>query len=91
MTKTRKQILFEVQLCVFVFLPLLARANQLLGHLEPLFSHGKRLEVEVYDGFPAAEEFFKRFVDNAKPVLFRGGAKSFPAYSLWNDKYFLSF
>ena len=91
MTRTRKQIFFEVQLCVFVFLPLLASANQLLGHLEPLFSHGKRLEVEVYDGFPAAEEFFKRFVGNAKPVLLRGGAKSFPAYSLWNDKYFLSF
>lgn len=91
MIRTRKQISFEVQLCVFVFLPLLARGNELLGHLEALFSHGKRLEVEVYDGFPAAEEFFKRFVDNAKPVLFRRGAMLFPAYTLWNDEYFLSF
>lgn len=88
MIRTRKQIM---RLCLFVFLPLLARGNELLGHLEPLFSHGKRLEVEVYDGFPVAEEFFKRFVDNAKPVLFRGGAMLFPAYSLWNDEYFLSF
>ena len=77
-------------ICLSQF-PLLARRNHLLGHLEPLFSHGKRLEVEVYDGFPAVEEFLKRFVDNAKPVLFRGGAMLFPAYSLWNDEYFLSF
>ena len=80
-----------MRLCLFFFLPLLACGNELLGHLEPLFSYGKRLEVEEYDGFPAAEEFFTRFVDNAKPVLFRGGAMLYPAYSLWNDEYFLSF
>jgi len=70
---------------------LLACGNELLGHLEPLFLYGKRLEVEEYDGFPPAEEFFTRFVDNAKPVLFRRGAMLFPAYSLWGDEYFLSF
>lgn len=75
---------------LFVFLsPLFA--HDLLGHLEPLFSHGKRLEVEVYNGFPTAEEFYAKFVNIPKPVLFRGGAVLSPAYSLWNEEYFLSF
>jgi len=63
----------------------------LSGHLEPLFSHGNRVEVEVYDGFPTAEEFYSKFVNIPKPVLFRGGATLSPAYSLWNREYFLSF
>ena len=80
--------LFFCYLFVFVS-PLFA--DDLQGHLEPLFSHGKRLEVEVYDGFPTAEEFYKNFVNIPKPVLFRGGAMLSPAYTLWNDEYFLSF
>ena len=77
---------------LFIFVsPLYARQDHLVGHLEPLFSHGKRFKVEGYHGFPTAEEFYKRFVNIAKPVLFRGGAMLFPAYSLWNDEYFLSF
>lgn len=84
--------MFLGTLYLFVFVsPLFAHQDHLLGHLEPLFSHGKRLEVEVYHGFPTAEEFYKRFVNIAKPVLFRGGAMLFPAYSLWSDEYFLSF
>ena len=89
MAGTRKEIFLAV---LFVLVSQLhAREGHLEGHWEPLFSHGKRLEVEVYDGFPTAEEFYKRFVNVAKPVLFRGGAKHFPAYSLWNEEYFLSF
>ena len=89
MAGTRKEIFLAV---LFVLVSQLhAREGHLEGHLEPLFSHGKRLEVEVYEGFPTAEEFYKRFVNVAKPVLFRGGAKCFPAYSLWNEEYFLSF
>ena len=92
MVGTRKQMFFGALPYLFVFVsPLFACRDHLEGHLEPLFSHGKRLEVEVYHGFPTAEEFFERFVNIAKPVLFRGGAMLFPAYSLWNDEYFLSF
>ena len=82
---TRK--LLFCQLLLFIS-PLFAN---LPGHLEPLFSHGNRVEVEVYDGFPTAEEFYSKFVNIPKPVLFRGGATLSPAYSLWNREYFLSF
>ena len=91
--RTRKQT-FSATLFLFVlimFTPLCARQDHLVGHLEPLFLHGERFEVEVYDGFPTAEEFYKRFVNTAKPVIFRGGAMLFSASSLWNDEYFLSF
>lgn len=86
--KTWKELLFCSLFYVSIS-PLLAR--DLKGHLEPLFSHGKRLEVEVYEGFPTPEEFYKKFVIIPKPVLFRGGATLSPAYRLWNEEYFLSF
>ncbi|CAH3016527.1 unnamed protein product [Porites evermanni] len=86
--KTRRELLF-CSLFYMSISPLLAR--DLKGHLEPLFSHGKRLEVEVYEGFPTPEEFYKKFVIMPKPVLFRGGAMLSPAYRLWNEEYFLSF
>ena len=89
MKGTRTEIYFAIS---FVFVATFnASQGNLEGHLEPLFSHGKRLEVEVYDGFPTAEEFFRRFVDGGKPVLLRGAARLFPAFSLWNDEYFLSY
>lgn len=89
MTGSRIEIYFAIS---FVFVVTFnASQGNLEGHLEPLFSHGKRLEVEVYDGFPTAEEFFRRFVDVEKPVLLRGAARLFPAFSLWNDEYFLSY
>lgn len=86
--KTWKELLFCSLFYVSIS-PLLAR--DLKGHFEPLFSHGKRLEVEVYEGFPTPEEFYKKFVIIPKPVLFRGGATLSPAYRLWNEEYFLSF
>ena len=91
METTRTKLLFchlFTSLIVFVS-PLIA--DDLPGHLEPLFSHGKRLRVQVYDGFPGAEEFYNKFVNTPRPVLFRGGATLSPAYSLWNLEYFLSF
>ncbi|XP_022808696.1 jmjC domain-containing protein E-like [Stylophora pistillata] len=89
MKGTRTEIIFTVW---FVFVTKLnASQGNLEGHLKPIFSHGKRVEVEVYDGFPTAEEFYRRFVDVPKPVLLRGAARLFPAFSLWNDEYFLSF
>ena len=65
--------------------------NGLEGHLEPLFSHGRRLQIGFFDGFPSSEEFYQKHVYVSKPVLFRGGAMLFPAYSSWNEEYFLSF
>lgn len=61
------------------------------GHLDPIFSYGERHEVEVFGGFPTPKQFFQDFVSPSKPVLFRGAAKLFPAYKLWNDEYFLSY
>ena len=57
--KTWKELLFCSLFYVSIS-PIVAR--DLKGHLEPLFSHGKRLEVEVYEGFPTPEEFYKKFV-----------------------------
>lgn len=82
----RKNLLF----CLIVQVsPLIA--VDLKGHLEPLFSYGKKLQVEVYDGFPTAKEFYNKFVNIPKPVLFRGGSLQHPAYALWGNEYFLSF
>lgn len=47
--------------------------------------------MEVYDGFLVVEEFFKRFVDNVKFVLFCWGVMLFLVYILWNDEYFFFF
>ena len=90
--ETRTKLLFWHLLnFIFSFIVSPLIADDLPGHLEPLFSHGKRLQVQVYHGFPGAEDFYNEFVNTPKPVLFRGGAMLSPAYSLWNLEYFLSF
>jgi hypothetical protein len=65
--------------------------DKLKGHLEPIFSYGKRHAVEIFDGFPTPKHFFREFVSPEKPVLFKGAAKLSPAFKLWNDEYFLSY
>ncbi|XP_031563461.1 tRNA wybutosine-synthesizing protein 5-like [Actinia tenebrosa] len=65
--------------------------NKKKGHLEPIFSYGKRHQVEVFEGFPTPKQFFQDFVSPSKPVLFKDAAKRSPAYKLWNDEYFLSY
>ena len=61
------------------------------GHLKPIGSHGKILDVESVDYFPDPSVFFTNFVYNSKPLVIRGGAKISPAYSLWTDEYLLNF
>ena len=57
------------------------------GHLKPIGSHGKILNVESINYFPDPSVFFTNFVDGSKPLLIYGGAKISPAYSLWTDEY----
>ena len=73
-------------------LPSFAHEDSVLqGDLQALFSKGVRHEVSAWQGFPSAEEFYTKYSNPSRPVLFKGGAKSFPAYERWTDEYFLSF
>ncbi|EDO46650.1 predicted protein [Nematostella vectensis] len=78
---------------ITLLFPLIKSENavNLEGHLKPIFSFGRRNSVEVFQGFPSPQEFFTNFVIPAKPVLFSGGAKRYPAFERWNDNYFKSF
>lgn len=61
------------------------------GHLKPIGSHGKILDVESKSYFPGPSFFFQNHVFASKPLIIRGGAKISPAFSLWTDEYFLNF
>eukprot|EP00795_Rhopilema_esculentum_P017207 gene17207-8752_t len=59
------------------------------GHLQPLGAGRPKMKVEEVDGFPKPEDFFKNFVHTKpkKAVIFKGGAKLSPAFTLWTDEY----
>ena len=46
--------------------------------------------IDVLDSFILPVEFFDQYVIPGKPVLFKGAAKTFPAFSKWTDEYFKS-
>ncbi|KAJ8026801.1 Lysine-specific demethylase 8 [Holothuria leucospilota] len=60
------------------------------GNLEPLASKAKLIQVGELDSFPSPQEFFMNYAYRGVPVVFRGGAKGFPAYSKWSDLYLKS-
>ena len=66
-------------------------AKSLKGHLEPLGRQGVLSDIQIIQGFPTAKDFYTKYVDGPKPVIFKGAAVSHPAYNLWSDEYFLSF
>jgi lysine-specific demethylase 8 len=51
---------------------------------------GPQKGIDVVDGFIVPEQFFNKFVIPGKPVLFRGAARTFPAFTKWTDQYFKS-
>lgn len=58
------------------------------GHLKPLGSVTRPIDVTLLDSLPGPLEFFDRYVKPSRPVLFRGAAKLFPSYDNWrNDTY----
>ena len=61
------------------------------GHLEPLGSQNTKRSLETISDFLTPVKFFETYVAPVKPVLIRGGAKLSPAFTKWNDEYFLSF
>lgn len=76
----------------FVFILVLAHSkaeNQVpKGHLQPLGSHQPPDEfLEIAQEVPKPEHFFNRYVLPGVPLLFKGAAKSIPAYSKWTDEY----
>ena len=59
------------------------------GHMQPLGSHRPADpvdEVEV-DGMPSPQEFWEKYVKVSRPLVFRGAAKRFPAFTKWTDDY----
>ena len=60
------------------------------GHLKPLGEAGSLSETRRYDGFPPLKTFFNDFVWKSIPLVMKGAAKSFPAFSAWSDEYLLS-
>lgn len=58
------------------------------GHLQPLGSHQPPVgEVLSVDEIPSPQEFFQKYLQPGKPVLFKGAATKIPAYKLWTDDY----
>ncbi len=61
------------------------------GHLEPLASNAfTKIPVKELDSFPTPQEFYMNYVYPSVPVVFKGGAKSSPAFSRWTDDYLMS-
>lgn len=60
------------------------------GHLQALAVKANRLPVESLDHFPSPQAFFMNYAYSGVPVIFRGGAKSYPAFSRWSDLYLKS-
>ena len=59
------------------------------GHLKPLGSHRDPDpvdEVQV-DEIPSPQDFYEKYVKPSRPLVFRGAAKKFPAFTKWTDDY----
>lgn len=79
---------------MFVFLVLLGALLPLTlsstpaGHLKPLGSHRPAdIKVPELDKPISSEEFFDEYVRSGKPVVLRGFAKQWPAFTAWTDEY----
>jgi len=59
------------------------------GHLEPIGSKQKTVNVEEITEWPSPNDFFENYVDKSRPVLLKGLAKRSAAHNLWEDKYLL--
>lgn len=58
------------------------------GHGEELGKHGESDgHLDVLETIPSPQMFWEQYASVRKPVVFRGAAKNFPAFSLWTDSY----
>eukprot|EP00794_Sanderia_malayensis_P019468 gene19468-21391_t len=57
------------------------------GHLKPFGAHTSPEPVEESEIIPDAKTFFDQYVLPSRPIVFRGAAKKFKAYSLWTEDY----
>ncbi|KAK7494822.1 hypothetical protein BaRGS_00013949 [Batillaria attramentaria] len=60
------------------------------GHLKAFGESGTRLEVDVSDKFPPPEEFFRKYVQQSRPLKLQGAVRDTRACRLWTDDYLLS-
>lgn len=65
------------------------QCHTLRGHLGKIGAQGDGKCVKRMKQ-PTARNFFKNWVKKQTPVVIKGGAKSWPGYEKWNDKYFKS-
>eukprot|EP00794_Sanderia_malayensis_P019472 gene19472-21395_t len=59
------------------------------GHLKPFGAHMSPEPVEESEEIPDAKTFFNEYVLPSKPIVFRGAAKKFKAYSHWTEDYLI--
>ena len=58
------------------------------GHGEQLGKHrSSDGHIDVLETVPHPQDFWNDYVSIRKPVVFRGAAKNFPAFTLWTDEY----
>lgn len=64
-------------------------SSSLRGHLKPIGQHraGPEQTVDEYDTALPAETFYREYVLKKQPVVFRGGARNWPAFKVWTDEY----
>ena len=61
-----------------------------LGHGQPLGRHmPSDGHVEQLHTIPTPPLFWEKYASTRTPVVFKGAAKSFPAYNLWTDKFLI--
>ena len=59
------------------------------GHLQPFGSSGPVHSVDVTDGFPRTNEFFRHYVLPLRPLKMTAAARLSRAFHKWTDDYFL--
>ncbi len=88
-----KQSQFLVRKCVSIFYLISFTSfslgsldpTLLPGHLKPFGDHMAPMPLEETEEIPDAKTFFQKYVLPSRPIVFRGAAKKFKAFSKWTD------
>ncbi|KAL9958610.1 hypothetical protein ACROYT_G035650 [Oculina patagonica] len=65
--------------------------KELVGHLKPFGQHREPdVITEELQTVPHPSEFWRTYVSQNKPVVFRGAAKHSRAYDLWTEEFLMS-
>ena len=75
--------------CLYLItMPCHSSDAEMRGHMEKLgMQRESQGHIEVLKELPSPVEFFEKYIEPGKPVVFKDAAKKMPAFKNWNDKY----